>query len=658
MPTTRRKFLKHIGIGGIAINCPFFLSSCQQFLDRPNILFIMSDDHAAHAISCYGSKINNTPNIDRLAKEGMRFNKMMVTNSICAPSRATLLTGKFNHKNGFLQNGYSFEGEQQTFPKLLQQAGYETAIIGKWHLKSEPTGFDYYNVIPGQGRFFDCRFKEKGKTWRDGVSGGIETKGYLTDVVTDISINWLENRKATKPFCLMVHHKAPHAPHDSDEKHAQMYNDVEIPEPQTLYDDWENRLPAATVTGNSKIADCNYPEYAEFVSQYTGHKERTKEMYQIYMKGYLRLVASLDDNIGRLVNYIDSNNLKENTIVIYTSDNGFFLGDHGFFNKMWMYEESLHIPLIVRYPKEIQPRTENNDMVQNIDFAPTFLDYADAKLRGDMHGQSFRTLLRGSTPDDWRDQIYYHYYEGYDVPEQYGVRTKTHKLVCYSEFKNTKYWELFDLINDPLEMDNVYSNPTYSDILKDLKKALAELRIQYDDTEEVRASKQKFHKIEHLAIGCPVSLKYLPSPRYKGGSKSPLTDGIVNNISPSWSFYYDKWLGFEVEDLDATIDLQKLKKVNQISIRFLEKLDSWIFPPTEVNVQVSSDGRSFTKINTKNVKKRYEGGIAYLHLNIGYVDSKPVRYVRVQAKNMAICPDWHPGAGGKAWLFIDEIMVE
>jgi hypothetical protein len=325
---------------------------------------------------------------------------------------------------------------------------------------------------------------------------------------------------------------------------------------------------------------------------------------------------------------------------------------------MWMYEQSLHIPLVIRYPGEINPGTTNEDFVQNIDFAPTFLEYAGVKMPGDLQGRSFRNLLQGSTPDDWRDQIYYHYYEAYDVPEQYGIRTETHKLVCYPSFNDKKYWELFDLSKDPMEMNNVYSDSKYSGVLEDLKKSLAELRTQYDDTEEAKGSGEKFDTIEHLAKNCPVKLKYLPSPKYSGGSKSPLTDGIINNVSPSWSFYYDKWLGFEVQNLDATIDLQKVREVNQITTRFLEKVDSWIFPPTEVKMMVSSDGRSFAEINTKNEKKRCEGGIGYLHLNTGYVDSKAIRYVRVQAKNMAVCPEWHPGAGGKAWLFVDEILVE
>jgi len=622
------------------------------------MIFIMSDDHAAHAIGCYGSGINRTPNIDRLAGDGMRFKSMMVTNSICAPSRATLLTGKFNHENGFLQNGYSFDGEQQTFPKLLQQAGYETAIIGKWHLKSEPTGFDYFNVIPGHGRFFDCPFKEKGKTWRDGVSGGEEIEGYLTDVITDLSIDWIEKRPSNKPFCLMVHHKAPHEPHHPDAKHARMYEDVEIPEPPTLHDGWDTRLAAAKATGYSKMADCNYPKYSNVVEKHTDRETRTKEMYQAYMKGYLRLVASLDDNVGRLLDHVDSSGLKENTIVVYTSDNGFFLGDHGFYNKMWMYEQSLHAPLIVRYPKEITPGSTNDDMVQNIDFAPTLLDYAGARIPGDMQGRSIRPLLGGRTPADWRKKVYYHYYEGYDIPEQYGVRTKTHKLICYPGFENRRYMELFDLTKDPMELKNVHADPAYSRIVRELEDDLKNLRVQYGDSDVTRGPKEKLRQIDHLARGCPVSLKHPPSPKYGGGGPSPLTDGIVNNISPRWAFYYDRWMGFEGDDLDATIDLEKPVKVDRITARFLQKLDSWIFPPTDVRIQVSSEGSRYADIDVSSRVERAEGGVAFLHLLEGVVEKERVRYIRVLARNRAVCPDWHPGAGKRAWLFVDEIIVE
>ncbi|MBT4401862.1 MAG: sulfatase [Bacteroidetes bacterium] len=635
----------------------YFASSCNQLDNQPNILFIMSDDHAAHAISAYGSLVNKTPNIDRLATEGMRFDQMMVSNSICAPSRATLLTGKFNHQNGFLQNGYSFDGSQQTFPKLLQEAGYETAIIGKWHLKSEPTGFDHYNVMPGHGRFYDCWFKEKGKTWRDGVAGGEVIEGYLTDVITDLSIDWLKNRKSDKPFCLMVHHKAPHSPHHPDSTHANMYEDVVLPEPATLYDDWATRSEAENMTEFSKIADCNYPEYKDLVESIPDLGERTRIMYQEYMKGYIRLVASLDENIGRLLNHVDQAGLKEKTIVIYTSDNGFFLGDHGFYNKMWMYEEALHIPMIVRYPKEIKAGSSNDLMVQNIDFAPTFLDYAGANIPPDIQGLSFRTILNGKNPKDWRDKIYYHYYEGYEIPEQFGIRTKTDKLVCFPNSGDQPYWELFDLENDPQELNNIY-NQASTGVQKDLMEDLNTLRKQYGDTLDLSGSNTRFIQIENTAKGQALKLKYPNSPKYPGGSDHPLTDGIINHVSPRWAFDYSKWVGFEVNDLDALLDFGESVMLNKVSVRFLDKLDSWIFPPETVQISVSSDGKKFIALPVKLDKERAEGGVAFIHHFNAETNNLSVRFIRVYAKNVAICPGWHPGDGGKAWMFVDEIIIE
>ncbi|MBT3243196.1 MAG: sulfatase [Bacteroidetes bacterium] len=635
----------------------YFASSCNQLDNQPNILFIMSDDHAAHAISAYGSLVNKTPNIDRLATEGMRFDQMMVSNSICAPSRATLLTGKFNHQNGFLQNGYSFDGSQQTFPKLLQEAGYETAIIGKWHLKSEPTGFDHYNVMPGHGRFYDCWFKEKGKTWRDGVAGGEVIEGYLTDVITDLSIDWLKNRKSDKPFCLMVHHKAPHSPHHPDSTHANMYEDVVLPEPATLYDDWATRSEAENMTEFSKIADCNYPEYKDLVESIPDLGERTRIMYQEYMKGYIRLVASLDENIGRLLNHVDQAGLKEKTIVIYTSDNGFFLGDHGFYNKMWMYEEALHIPMIVRYPKEIKAGSSNDLMVQNIDFAPTFLDYAGANIPPDIQGLSFRTILNGKNPKDWRDKIYYHYYEGYEIPEQFGIRTKTDKLVCFPNSGDQPYWELFDLENDPQELNNIY-NQASTGVQKDLMEDLNTLRKQYGDTLDLSGSNTRFIQIENTAKGQALKLKYPNSPKYPGGSDHPLTDGIINHVSPRWAFDYSKWVGFEVNDLDALLDFGESVMLNKVSVRFLDKLDSWIFPPETVQISVSSDGKKFIDLPVKLDKERAEGGVAFIHHFNAETNNLSVRFIRVYAKNVAICPGWHPGDGGKAWMFVDEIIIE
>ncbi len=426
---------------------------------RPNILFIMSDDHAAHGLSCYGSEIFSTPNIDRLADEGMRFTTTVGVNSLCAPSRAIFLTGKHSHCNGMLRNYDRFDGSQQTFPKLLQKAGYETAIVGKWHLGIKPTGFDYYKVMRGQGSFFDCTFRETGKDWH------VE-KGYLTNVITDKSIEWLENRSSDKPFCLMVHHKAPHGPYIHEPRHAKLFENETIPEPETLHDDWATRDPLKTgKNSGTKLINrpWSYESFKKALASADGKRGKTSAVYQEFIKSYMRLVVSLDENVGRLLDYVDRSGLRENTIVIYASDNGFFLGDHGLFNKMWIYKESLKIPLIVRYPGKVEPGTVNDDLVCNLDFAPTFLDFAGAEIPEDLQGRSILPLLEGRRPADWRKSIYYHYYGQYHVPVQYGLRTLDHTLVHFPKFGDGKYRELFDLKKDPHELHNVYDDPAYAD---------------------------------------------------------------------------------------------------------------------------------------------------------------------------------------------------
>ncbi|NLF08509.1 MAG: sulfatase [Pirellulaceae bacterium] len=445
----------------------------------PNIVFIMSDDHAAHALRCYGNKIISTPNIDRLAGQGMRFTMALGVHSLCAPSRAVLLTGKHSHLNGMTGNFTRFDGAQQTFPKLLQAAGYETAIVGKWHLGyAPPTGFDYYKIMRGQGAYYDCKFLETGKDWH------IE-KGYLTNVITDTSIDWLKNRRSDKPFCLMVHHKAPHGPYDHELRHAKLFEDLTIPEPDTLYDDWSTRDPLRTGKyPPSKMLDGSWPRenYQPFLDSVPNDRRaRISLLYQMLFKDYFRLVVSLDENVGRLLDYLDQAGLNENTIVIYTSDNGFFLGEHGLYNKMWMYEESLKLPLIVRYPGVVKPGSVNDDLVCNLDFASTFLDFAGAEVPADMQGKSIRPLLLGERPADWRQSVYYHYHGAYDMPEHYGLRTKTHKLIHFPKYGDGNYWELFDLDNDPRELHNIYDNPAQAERVAELKAELKRLHKTLND---------------------------------------------------------------------------------------------------------------------------------------------------------------------------------
>jgi arylsulfatase A-like enzyme len=472
----RRDFLRVLGVGAATAAVPRWLYADQPSGTRPNIIFIMSDDHAAHALSCYGSRINQTPNLDRLAQQGMRFTNCFCTNSICAPSRAVILTGKYSHLNGVIDNAKRFDGGQVTFPKLLQQAGYETAMIGKWHLKSDPTGFDYWNILGGQGVYYDPAMIAMGKK--------TQHTGYVTDIITDHCLDWLKARSGDKPFLLMCHHKAPHRRWLPDEKHAQMYAGVDIPEPQTFNDDYTTRCDAARLQRMTVEHHLTPQDLKVAPPDGLEGQALKKWKYQRYVKDYLRCVASVDDNVGRLLDYLDQSGLAENTIVAYTSDQGFFLGDHGWYDKRFMYEESLRMPLLVRYPRAIKAGSVSEAMVLNVDFACTFLDFAGVDAPTEMQGRSLRPVLQGRTPDDWRTSMYYNYYEPgvHMVRPHYGVRTARYKLMHFHYGMDA--WELYDLRQDPHELDNVYADPAYADVVKQLKAELKRLQDRYGDSLE------------------------------------------------------------------------------------------------------------------------------------------------------------------------------
>ena len=514
----RRDFLKKAGMGSTAASLPFFLSwacrSAGNVDSRPNILFIMSDDHAAPSISAYGgflSGLVKTPHIDRLAKEGMRFNNCFCTNSICTPSRASILTGKYSHKNGVLTLDDNFDRSQQTFPRHLQKAGYYTRVVGKWHLKTEPAGFDYFKVLPGQGKYFNPILNEKGNPWPASAEGGRVHPGYVTDVITDLALEFLANRPGGNPFCLLYHHKAPHDMWEYDQKHEHLYEEVDIPEPANLFDDYRNRGEAIK-RATQKIG----MEETLFLHKTQGNQfsdvraeigkwdpvERKRKAYQYFIKAYLRCVASLDENVGRVLNYLDESGLAGNTIVIYTSDQGVFLGEHGLFDKRFMYEESIRMPFLVRYPKEIKAGSVNNDIVLNIDFAETMLDYAGISIPKDMQGRSLKSLFRGETPIDWRQCMYYRYWmhgAHFNVAAHFGIRTPKHKLIYYYglplEAKGAQpeptppEWELFDLGKDPAEMNNVFDDPAYAETRRKLTEQLFELQKQYEDTDPTFANR-------------------------------------------------------------------------------------------------------------------------------------------------------------------------
>lgn len=488
---------------------------------RPNILFIFSDDHAPHAIGAYGSQINRTPNLDRIAKEGGLFRNSFCANSICGPSRACILTGKHSHLNGFLHNGNRFDGNQTTFPKLLQQVGYETAIIGKWHLTSDPTGFDHWEILPGQGSYYNPDFLEM-----DGSRKRYE--GYCTDIITQNALSWLrEKHDASKPFLLMCQHKAPHRNWAPPPRYYDLYKDTQISEPATLFDDYsgrsellkqnemslakhfswghdmkfhgENLFPEhfttlggdgeyRRMTPEQKAAwDAAYePENQEFIRKMKAgeltEKQITQFKYQRYMKSYLACVQAVDDSVGELLDYLAESELDENTIVIYSSDQGFYLGDHGWYDKRWMFEESLQMPFLIRWPGVLDAGVDSTALIQNIDYAPTFLEVAGAEIPEEMQGRSLVPLLKdqGKASASWRDAIYYAYYENaavHNVPVHDGVRNDRYKLMF---FPRGREWNLFDLEMDPDELTSVHKDPAYEHILLGMQKRYRDLRQFYD----------------------------------------------------------------------------------------------------------------------------------------------------------------------------------
>jgi len=484
--------------------------------DKPNILYIMSDDHTANAISSYGlrfSTVLKTPNIDRLADQGAVLTNCYVTNSICTPSRATIMTGQYGHKNGVHTLWDDLDRDQKNVAMYLQESGYETAMIGKWHLHTQPNGFDYYSVLPGQGLYFDPIFKQTGVPWSEKKEGK-EYKGYVTDVITDQGLDWLENREGEKPFFMMLHHKAPHGLWEYAPRHENMFDGVEIPEPESLMEDKSHRSEGSKEFGRDMMhLSQRMSELKRGQEWPTGKMDisgmsddqRIKEAYQKYLKDYLRVVAAIDENVGRVLDYLDETGLAENTIVIYTSDQGMFLGEHSYYDKRWVFDEGLKMPFLIRYPGQIKPKSVCNDMITNLDFAELLLDFGGVEKPDEMQGRSFRANLLGKTPKDWRNSMYYRYWMHFEpsgVPAHYGIRTNNYKLIFYygtglglngtTEGWNTPVaWELYDLKNDPNEMKNEYNNPKYKKTIKKLKKELAELKEFYGDTDEKYPELQK-----------------------------------------------------------------------------------------------------------------------------------------------------------------------
>lgn len=515
----------------------FHPSFGQSQKKRPNIVFIMSDDHGYQAISAYNNKLIETPNIDRIAKKGMLFTNACVTNSICAPSRATILTGKHSHMNGKVDNEAPFDTNNVTFPQLLQKAGYQTAMFGKLHFGNNPKGFDQFKILPGQGAYYNPAFITKNE-------GQIKVNGYVTDIVTDMTLDWLKNeRKEDQPFMLMYLHKAPHRAWLMAERHLDEFTQRKFPEPSTLFDDYSER-PAAKIAkmnlqkdmgwaGDSKIQpkvmdELGISEIREDKARYNGmmnglnptqrmnfetayqkvnndfkasypnmsEKDLMRWRYQRYMQDYLGTIKSVDENVGRVLDYLEANDLMENTIIVYTSDQGFYLGEHGWYDKRFVYDESFKTPLLISWPQKVKAGVKSDALVQNLDFAQTFLEAAGVAAPKDMQGESLMPVLTGNLKKWKRDAVYYHYYEHpseHNVNRHYAIITKEYKLIHY--YFDMDYWELIDRKKDPNELHNYYNNPAYKSIQKQLHQKLVSIRKKYGDNE---ALSQKY--IDNLMI--------------------------------------------------------------------------------------------------------------------------------------------------------------
>lgn len=500
MTTPFRLVAVVLAMAGLAAAPPVL---AQPAASRPNIIFIMADDHAFQAIGAYGSRVNETPNLDRIAREGLRMDRVFVTNSICTPSRAAILTGQYSHKNG-VPVFNRFDSSRETIARLMQAGGYHTGMIGKWHLGSDPQGFDEWEILPGQGAYVDpLLYTASGeKTY---------TGRHVTSVITDLALSFLDRRPADRPFFLMVHQKAPHRNWVPDEVNRKRFENRWIPEPPTLWDRYDTRTDALRENRQRVFDDltrrdlklappADLPESdrgpwlsakpTEVTIERDGRsvtltgEALARWKYQRYMQDYLACVQGIDDNVGRLLDYLDAHGLSSNTIVVYTSDQGFYLGEHGLYDKRFMYEESLRMPFLVRWPAAIKAGSTSEAMVLNVDFAPTFLEAAGLKVPAAMQGRSALSVLRGSTPADWRTSMYYRYYHDpgdHDTRGHYGVRTATHKLIHYW---TKDQWELFDLVDDPNELHNLYGQPGTERLTAELKGELIRLKTSLEDHDE------------------------------------------------------------------------------------------------------------------------------------------------------------------------------
>ncbi|MEO8146242.1 MAG: sulfatase [Bacteroidia bacterium] len=653
----------------------------QQSAKRPNIIFIMSDDHACKAISCYDGSINKTPQIDRIAKNGVRFTNCFCTNAVCGPSRATILTGQLTHINGMINNEVVFDSSSVTLPKILRANGYQTAIVGKWHLKSDPTGFDYWKILPGQGEYFNPDFIENGKK--------IHEQGYVTDLIAEYALDWLNKRDTAKPFFIMIHNKAPHRPWLPKIENAMLYDTANIPLPVNFYDDYSNRADAAKDQKMSIVRDLELSTDLKLDEELTDENKfqinfgrlsesdqkafdsvyaiRNKSYYESDLRGYdhavwkyrryiddyLATIKTVDDKVGEVLDYLKAHNLEENTIVVYTSDQGFFLGEHGWFDKRFMYDESYRMPLLIQYPAKIKAGNVNDQLLMNIDFAPTLLEWAGISKPQQMQGVSFANYI--DNKERLRHATYYHYFEypgEHAVKRHYGIRTEKYKLIHY--YYDIDQWELFDLQSDPHEMMNVYNNPAYTDIQKDITAQLKKMQTEYADTNF--AVPMSYAVVQNKILNQHYSLAKQPSPKYPD-NKNKLTDGKIENPEFKGTHISENWIGFEADNFEMMLPIKSKLKATEIEIRFLDLPDSWIFKPDSVMFYFKNENDKYISPGKPIIteEKRTTGG-NIIHYKVQYLNGN-INEIKIKAINHGVCPAGHAAAGKPAWIFTDEVIV-
>ncbi len=655
---------------------------------RPNVLFIMSDDHATQAVSAYGSSLIETPNIDRIAEEGIRFDRAYCTNAICAPSRASILSGLLSHRHGVVDNVAPLDQDLPTFPKIFQKNGYRTGLFGKWHLKSEPTGFDRWAVLPGQGHYYNPDLLDDGERRRE--------EGHSTELITDLALDWLTELRDDQPFLMMLQFKAPHRNWMPAPEFLDMYRGETLPIPATLFDDYSTRSDAArqqemtidrhlhqfydlkhpagntndglSAAMNRILNRMNPQQRNRWQAAYREENRRFEEeqpvgedllrwKYQRYVQDYLRCVAGVDQQIGRVLSALEARGELDNTIVVYTSDQGFYLGEHGWYDKRFLYEESSRMPLVIRYPSEITSGETSPALLENVDLAPTLLEAANLPPLEGIDGQSFWEQATEEPNRPHREAIYAHYFEYpgvHAVKRHYGVRTQKYKLIHF--YYDIDAWELYDLEEDPHELNNLIDRPELQAVRRRLTRMIRERQRECGDLPQRFTEGLTPESVQHDGLGQSVQYVNLPTRDYGQPVAAVLTDGLIRSNSRYAPRIRSGWLAWRRNDAEFIIDLRQPKPLREIAIHVLREPASWIHLPAEVIFSSSMDGETYVEfgrvIPSPSNSSESLGWITAPHPPPG-----PVRAIKVVAKRLKEIPAGLPGAGERAWVFIDELLI-